>query len=204
MYNGRCYGHCPDGTYASETTTERNSRRRNLTYFSESAVSKRQDGYDGKLIASEALDLETAAAATQLPLTCLPCHYSCATCAGPHNNQCQTCLDDAQLFNLTDLKPKFYCYPNSVLSQISDANWYYRFNVALSVVLFIVSFISLYFVMSCIFKRFCSGGHYDSNLGTYNKLAVDDQHQSAMEVEEEIFNALKDNSESDSEDDLNL
>lgn len=201
MYNGQCYNHCPGGTYASEITTERSSRRRNLTHFPESVVSKRQDG---KFTAMEALDLEPAGAAIKAPLTCFPCHYTCGTCSGPHNNQCLTCLDDAQLFNLTDIEPKSYCYPNSVLSQISDANWHYRIIVALSVVLFVVIFISLYFLMSCIFKRYCCGGHFDSNLGAYNKLAADDKQQSAMEVEDEIFKALKDYSESESEDDLNL
>ncbi|KOB67914.1 Furin-like convetase [Operophtera brumata] len=198
LYNGRCYRHCPDGTYASEITAERSSRRRNLTYFSESAnaVSKREDGDDNKL--TEALDMEHAAAATLTPVTCLPCHNICATCAGPNNNQCLTCLDHAQL-----VLPKFNCSPNSVPSQISDANWHYGFNVALPVILFVVSFISLYCFMSCIFKRYC-GGHYNSKLGAYNKLAVDDQQQSALEVEEEIFKALKDYSESESDDDLNL
>lgn len=201
MYSGQCIRHCPGGTYASEITAERSSRRRNLTYFSES-VSKRQDG--GKLNATEALDLEPAAAVTKTPLTCLPCHYTCGTCAGPRSNQCLTCLEDAQLFNLTDIETNFYCYPNSVLSKISDANWHFKLNVALSIVLFVVSFICLYFLTACILKRYCCGNLYVSNLGTYNKLAADDEQQSALEVKDEIWKALKDYSESESEDDLHL
>lgn len=198
LYNDRCYAHCPDSTYASEMST-RSSRRRNLTYFSESTVMKRQGG---STTALEAIDLEPG---LKTPLTCLPCHYTCATCVGPHNNQCTSCLEDAQLFNLTDTEPKLYCYPNSVLSQINDANWHYRLNVALSVVLFVISFVSLYFLVSFLFKRYCCGGYYASNMkGTYNKLAVDDKQHSALEVENEICKALKDYSDSESEDDLDL
>ncbi|CAH1637274.1 unnamed protein product [Spodoptera littoralis] len=205
LYSGRCYKRCPDGTYASEITMERSSRRRNLTYFSEGTVMKRQDGGAPQHTALEALDMEPASneSATKPPLTCLPCHYTCATCVGPHNNQCLSCLDDAQLFNLTDTEPKFYCYPNTVLSKIKDADWHYRLNVALVVVLFVVSSACLYFLLSCVTKRYCCGGYYKPNI-VYNKLAVDDKLQSAAEVEEEIHKALKDYSESESEDDLNL
>lgn len=166
---------------------------------------KRQ--YDGapKQTALEALDMDTTAneTAAKPPLTCLPCHYTCATCVGPHNNQCLSCLDDAQLFNLTDTESKFYCYPKTVMSQISDANWHYRLNVALAVVLFVVSSVCLYVMLSCLVKRYCCGGYYKPNV-VYNKLAVDDKLQSALEVEEEIHKALKDFSDSDSDDDLNL
>lgn len=158
-----------------------------------------------KQSALEALDMEAAANEndTKPSLTCLPCHYTCATCVGPHDNQCLSCLDDAQLFNLTDSEPKYYCYQKSVVSQINDANWHYRLNVALVVVLFVVSSACLYFMLSCAAKRYCCGGYYKPNV-VYNKLAADDKLQSAMEVEEEIHKALKDFSESESDDDLNL
>lgn len=155
--------------------------------------------------ALEALDMEPAAneSGANPPLACLPCHYTCASCVGPHNNQCLSCLDDAQLFNLTDTEPKYYCYQNTVMSQIKDANWHYRLNIALVVVLFVVSSACLYFMLSCVVKRYCFGGYYKQNV-VYNKLAVDDKTQSAMEVEEEIHKALKGDSESESEDDLDL
>ncbi|KAJ8718542.1 hypothetical protein PYW08_002779 [Mythimna loreyi] len=206
LYSGRCYKRCPDGTYASEITMERSSRRRNLTYYSEGAIMKRQYGDAPKQTALEALDMEPAAneSAAKPPLTCLPCHYTCATCVGPHNNQCLSCLDDAQLFNETnETEPKYYCYQNTVVSQIKDANWHYKLNVALVVVLFVVSSACLYFMLSCVAKRYCCGGYYKPNV-VYNKLAVDDKQQSALEVEEEIHKALKDFSESESDDDLNL
>lgn len=184
---------------------ERSSRRRNLTYFSEGTVMKRQDSGAPQQTALEALDMEPASneSASKPPLTCLPCHYTCATCVGPHNNQCLSCLDDAQLFNLTDTEPKYYCYPNTVLSKIKDADWHYRVNVALVVVLFVVSSACLYFLLSCVTKRYCCGGYYKPNI-VYKTLAVDDKLQSAVEIEEEIHKALKDYSESESEDDLNL
>lgn len=201
MYNGRCYEQCPDGTYANEIYVERSSRRRNLTYFSEGVVIKRQESVTPTAL--EAIDMESND--TKIPLTCLPCHYTCATCSGPHNNQCISCLDDAQLYNLTDDEPKFYCYPNSVLEQISSANWHYRLNVALSVVLFVVSFLSLYIFISWFLKRYCCGGYYGTNVNiAYDKLAVDEKQQSALEVEAEIRKALKNFSDSETEDDLDL
>ncbi|XP_075979644.1 furin-like protease 1 isoform X1 [Anticarsia gemmatalis] len=201
LYSGRCFERCPDGTYASEILRERSSRRRNLTIFSEGAVRKRQDG--GVLTALEALDMEPTANETKAPLTCLPCHYTCATCVGPNNNQCLSCLDDGRLFNETDTEPKYYCYPITVVSKISYADWHYKLNIVLSIVLFVIIAITSYFVLSCAFKRWCCGGYYHSNVA-YNKLAVDDKQQSAMEIEEEIHKALKDCSESESDDDLNL
>ncbi|XP_030029259.2 furin-like protease 1 isoform X2 [Manduca sexta] len=199
LYKGRCYNQCPDGTYASEISWDRSSRRRNLTYFSEGAVMKRQDV---NATALEALDMEPVND-TKTPLTCLPCHYTCATCVGPHDSQCTSCLDDAKLYNVTGTEPKSYCYPNTVLSQIRDAYMYSRMNLALIVVGFVITFTALYFTIPCILRRYCYGGYYFSNVA-YNKLAVDDKQQSAVEVEEEIRKALKDNSESESEDDLNL
>lgn len=184
---------------------ERSSRRRNLTYFSEGAVRKRHDGDVSGQTTLEALDMEPSANETKPPLTCLPCHYTCATCVGPHNNQCSSCLDDARLFNETDTEPKFYCYPNTVVSQINAANWHYRLNIALAAVLLFVTCVSLYLVFSCLIKRWCrNSGHYNSNVA-YNKLAVDEKQQSALEIEEEIHKAIKYLSESESEDDdLNL
>ncbi|XP_026741464.1 furin-like protease 1, partial [Trichoplusia ni] len=204
LYIGRCFERCPDSTYASEITMERSSRRRNLTYYFEGNIMKRQYDDAPERTASEALDMEPAANETaKPPLTCLPCHYTCATCVGPHNNQCLSCLEDAQLFNSTDTEPKFYCYPNTVLSQISNVNWHYRLNVALVAFSFVVSSVCLYITLSCAVRKYCCGGHYKANV-VYNKLAVDDKMQSALEVEEEIHKALKDFSESDSEDEMNL
>lgn len=195
LYSGQCYSHCPDSTYGSEVTAERSSRRRIL----ESTLAKRQDG---KPSALEAQDMQVALDAA--PRTCLPCHYTCSKCSGSDDSQCLTCPEDAQLINLTVTESKLYCYPNSVVAHLSDDTWHYSIYVGLSVFLFAVSFVSLYFFVSCIFKRYCCGGHYKSNLGAYNKLAVDDNQQSAVEVEEEICKALKDDSESESDDDLNL
>ncbi|XP_012548749.1 furin-like convetase isoform X2 [Bombyx mori] len=202
LYNGRCYSRCPDGTYANEISMERSSRRRNLTIFSEGSLSKRQDG-SLKSSALEALDMEPYANSTKDPLICLPCHYTCATCAGPHDSQCVSCLDDAELFNSTDSVLKFYCYPKKVVSQISDVNWHYRLNVVLSLVLFCICFISLYFIISWTLKWFYGTNNYNSNIA-YNKLSSDEKQQSASEVEEEIRLALKDYSEGETEDDLNL
>ncbi|XP_028043570.1 furin-like protease 1 isoform X2 [Bombyx mandarina] len=202
LYNGRCYSRCPDGTYANEISMERSSRRRNLTIFSEGSLSKRQDG-SLKSSALEALDMEPYANSTKDPLICLPCHYTCATCAGPHDSQCVSCLDDAELFTSTDSVLKYYCYPKKVVSQISDVNWHYRLNVVLSLVLFCICFISLYFIISWTLKWFYGTNNYNSNIA-YNKLSSDEKQQSASEVEEEIRLALKDYSESETEDDLNL
>ncbi|CAK1542161.1 unnamed protein product [Leptosia nina] len=197
LYDGRCYLHCPDGTYAGEIL-ERTSRRRNLTVLETGpAVIKRQ----GDVTASEALDMEPNNYTT--PLICLPCHYTCATCVGPHNSQCSSCLDDAQIYNLTDVEPKFYCYPNIVLPQISDANWHYRVNVILSIILFFSGLIVIYTVNTCWKKTF--GNNYKDNIKVaYQELAVDDKHHSALEIEEEIKKAIINASESESEDDLRL
>ncbi|XP_052742573.1 furin-like protease 1 isoform X2 [Bicyclus anynana] len=205
LYDGRCYQLCPGGTYA----IERSSRRRNLTFLEtgDSSVVMKRQGDVAKPTATEAFDMMINASK---PLYCLPCHYTCATCSGPQNSQCSSCLDDAQLFNLTDFEPKFYCYPNAVLPQIDMANWHYKMNVKLVVALVIlVSFIALYLVY-CALKRLgiCCSGNYNANLKTayeYNKLAVDEKHQSAIEIEEEIHKALnKYSSESESDDDTNL
>ncbi|XP_049872049.1 furin-like protease 1 isoform X2 [Pectinophora gossypiella] len=201
LYDGRCYEHCPDSTYASEALTERSSRRRNLTYYAQgsSGAAKRQDSPS----ALEAADMEPLAQ-SKSPLICLPCHYTCATCSGPHNRQCLSCLDDAELFNQTDVESKLYCYPKTVMPQINNANWHYRVNIGLSILLFAVSFIVLYMFIAWVL-RWCSGAHYDSNINVaYQTLASDDRKQSALEVQDEINKALKDSSESESEDDLNL
>lgn len=203
LYEGRCFERCPAGTYASEITMERSSRRRNLTYFSESAVAKRQDS---KPTATEVVDMETSGTA-KTPLHCLLCHYTCATCAGPQSYQCQSCLEDAQLLNLTDREPKVFCVSDTLPTSSIEPNWHYRVDIAVSIILFSVTSITLYFIISFVLKKICRGNHYHSNIASnvaYNKLMEDDRHQSALEVEEEICKALKDYSESESEDDLRL
>lgn len=215
MFDGRCYARCPGGTYASEVLTGRSSRRRNFTYFpegTEQIISKRQGIDAPKPTALEAADMEPLDSQTKLPLVCLLCHYTCATCSGPHYSQCLSCLDDARLFNMTDVEPKFYCYPNTVVPQIDNANWHYRLNVVLSIALLIVCFISLYFLTACLIKRwggYCCGGHYSTNLAhnsniAYNKLAVDEKQHSEVEIEDEILHAIKYSSDSESDDNLNL
>lgn len=210
LYDGRCYDRCPEGTYASELLTQRSSRRRNLTYYSEGLLSatKRQSTETVNPAAFEALDMEPQANLAKSPLTCYLCHYSCASCSGPRDDQCLSCSNDAQLFNGSDVEIKIYCYSNSVLSKLSDAHWHSRLNVILSIILFTLSFIFLYFLIAFVIKKcgvYCCGSHYNSNINiAYNKLADDEKHQSAVEIEDEIKQALNDFSESESEDDLNL
>ncbi|CAG4935426.1 unnamed protein product [Colias eurytheme] len=196
LYDGRCYTRCPDGTYASEILMERSSRRRNLTAL-EPALVKRHG--DVTAPALEALDMEPANSSA--PRICLPCHYTCATCVGPHNTQCSSCLDDAQLYNKTDVEPKFYCYPNTVLPQISDADWHYKVNIILSIVLVVFGTVTLYVIVTCLQKTFCSN-HYNDNIKVaYRELAVDDKLQTALEIEDEIHKAINNGSDSESEDD---
>ncbi|XP_047532844.1 furin-like protease 1 isoform X2 [Vanessa atalanta] len=211
LYDGRCYQRCPAETYASEILMERSSRRRNLTYLEsgDSSVVMKRQGDVLKPTTIEALDMEPSNNFSKAPLICLPCHYTCATCTGPHNSQCSSCLDDAQLYNMSDVESKLYCYPKTVLPQINDANWHYKVNLILTIALILVTCISLYILIVCSLKRMgvsCCGYNYDSNIKiAYNKLAVDDKQQSAIEIEEEIHKALnKYSSESESEDDMNL
>ncbi|XP_022130896.2 furin-like protease 1 isoform X2 [Pieris rapae] len=201
LYDGRCYQTCPDGTYAGEIL-ERTSRRRNLTALEAGPpVIKRQG--DNKPTASEALDMEPNTNDTA-PLICLSCHYTCATCVGPHNSQCSSCLDDAQIVNLTDAEPKFYCYPNIILPQLNDANWQYKVNVILSIVLFICGLFVCYVLSTCWKKRYGRNNYNDNIKVAYKELAVDEKHQSALDVEEEIHKAIIDGSDSESDDDLRL
>lgn len=204
LYDGRCYQRCPGGSYAGEIIMQANSRRRNLTYeeAGDSSVAKRQ-GDVTRPSAIEAFDMESNYSKT--PLVCFPCHYTCATCVGPNSSQCSSCLNDAQLFNLTDVEPKSYCYPNTILPQINNANWHYKMNLILIIALLIISIISIYVFVVCGLKRmgvYCCGNNYDSNIKiAYNKLAVDDKYQSAIEIEDEIHKALNNTSESESEED---
>ncbi|CAK1580985.1 unnamed protein product [Parnassius mnemosyne] len=141
------------------------------------------------------------------PLICLPCHYTCATCSGPHNSQCLSCLDDAQLYNGTDVELKLYCYPKTVVPQITNAEWHYKINVALAIVSVAFSAIILYILISCSVKRYgvCNKTNYNSNIKVaYNKLASDEKQQSALEIEEEIQKAIKYSSDSESDDELHL
>ncbi|CAG9116972.1 unnamed protein product [Plutella xylostella] len=199
LFGGRCYRKCPEGTYASEVLTERSSRRRNFTYLEVGPKKKRFP-----LSKTEADDMEQGQ--VKSPLICLPCHYTCAACTGPQNYHCQTCPEDAQLVNQTDTELKLYCYPSAVVPQITEANWHYKMNVFLSIALFIASCISLYCLLTVVFKKFgCCRGKYDSNLMMYHKVAPDDKSISAMEVEDEIHKALGESSDDESEDDdLNL
>ncbi|CAF4826420.1 unnamed protein product [Pieris macdunnoughi] len=201
LYDARCYQSCPDGTYAGEIL-ERTSRRRNLTVLEAGPpVIKRQG--DNKPTASEALDMEPTTNYTA-PLICLSCHYTCATCVGPHNSQCSSCLDDAQIVNLTDAEPKFYCYPNIILPQLTDANWQYKVNVILSIVLFVCGLFVCYVLSTCWKKKY-GRNNYNNNIKVaYKELAADDKHQSALDVEEEIHKAIIDGSDSESDDDLRL
>ncbi|KAI5651329.1 proprotein convertase p-domain-containing protein [Phthorimaea operculella] len=200
LYDGRCFDRCPDGTYASEILIERGSRRRNLTYFPEgnttSAPVKRQD----LQTALEAADMEPTP--SKSPRICLPCHYTCATCSGPRNSQCVSCLEDAELFNQTDVEVKVYCYPKTVLPQISNANWHYKVNLALTIILLVVGVVVVYLSILCLYRN---SSHYNSNTNVaYKTLASDESKQSAFEVENEIHKALHDSSDSESEDDLQL
>ncbi|CAG4943788.1 unnamed protein product [Parnassius apollo] len=212
LYDGRCYKHCPDGTYASEILTERSSRRRNLTYFSEKAgaagLIKRQGANTPAPVANEALDMEPLSdAKNKAPLICLPCHYTCATCSGPHNSQCLSCLDDAQLYNVTDVELKLYCYPKAVVPQITNAEWHYKINIALAIMSLAFSAVMLYILISYVVKRYgvCNRNNYNSNIKVaYNKLASDEKQQSALEIEEEIHKAIKYSSDSESDDGLHL
>ncbi|KAG7300217.1 hypothetical protein JYU34_015779 [Plutella xylostella] len=199
LFGGRCYRKCPEGTYASEVLTERSSRRRNFTYLEVGPKKKRFP-----LSKTEADDMEQGQ--VKSPLICLPCHYTCAACTGPQNYHCQTCPEDAQLVNQTDTELKLYCYPSAVVPQITEANWHYKMNVFLSIALFVASCISLYCLLTVVFKKFgCCRGKYDSNLMMYHKVAPDDKSISAMEVEDEIHKALGESSDDESEDDdLNL
>ncbi|XP_045511853.1 furin-like protease 1 isoform X1 [Pieris brassicae] len=201
LYDGRCYASCPDGTYAGEIL-ERTSRRRNLTILEAGPpVIKRQG--DNKPTASEALDMEPNINYTS-PLICLSCHYTCATCVGPHNSQCSSCLDDAQIVNLTDAEPKFYCYPNIILPQLNDANWQYKVNVILSIVLFVCGLFVCYVLSTCLKKNYGRNNYNDNIKVAYKELAADDKHQSALDIEEEIHKAIIDGSDSESDDDLRL
>lgn len=206
LYAGRCYRRCPDGTYASEVLTERSSRRRNFTILEGATtaplVMKRQGD---RPTATEALDMEPGSTTqVKAPLICLPCHYTCATCSGPHNSQCVSCLDDAELYNDTGIATKIYCYPKTVLPHINNANWHYKVNIGLSIVLFIIGCVALYILVVCLLRR-CGFSYYNSNINVaYNKLASDEKKVSAFEIEDEINQALKDSSDSESDDDLNL
>ncbi|CAH4022485.1 unnamed protein product [Pieris brassicae] len=201
LYDGRCYASCPDGTYAGEIL-ERTSRRRNLTILEAGPpVIKRQG--DNKPTASEALDMEPNINYTS-PLICLSCHYTCATCVGPHNSQCSSCLDDAQIVNLTHVEPKFYCYPNIILPQLNDANWQYKVNVILSIVLFVCGLFVCYVLSTCLKKNYGRNNYNDNIKVAYKELAADDKHQSALDIEEEIHKAIIDGSDSESDDDLRL
>lgn len=207
LYDGRCHIRCPDGTYGSEVLMERSSRRRNLTYFSEPVGLDKRDGLNvSKLTATEALDMEPLSdAKRKSPLVCLPCHYTCATCSGPRNSQCLSCLDDAQLFSLSNAETTFYCYPNTAVPQINNAHWHYKLNVVLGVILSAFGLVGLYIFVTFIIKRFgCfSATNYSSNIKVaYNKLAVDDKYQSALEIEDEIQKAIKYSTDSESEDDV--
>lgn len=196
LYAGRCFTQCPGGTYPSEVLTELTSSRRNLTYLPEGPKSLIKRHPVGKAQASEAADMELA---NQSPKICLPCHYSCTTCFGPENYHCLSCPGDAQIVNSTDVVLKLYCYPVVVLPAIDDANWHYRLNIGLSIVIFIVSCISLYCLVASIFKRYgvCYCSNYNSNVSMeYKQLAADDK------IGLELEKALQDSSDSD--DDLNL
>lgn len=179
---------------------ERSSRRRNLTYLevnSAPAVMKRQFTNPS---AVEALDMEPLANNSKTPWICLPCHYTCGTCSGPHNSQCISCLDDAVLVNVTDVELKHYCYPNVVIAQMNND---YEKTIAILVVSILVFILIVFCVATCILKR--KNSNYNSNINVaYNKLSTDDKYQSAIEIEEEIHKALKQSSDSESEDDMHL
>lgn len=211
LYGGRCYAQCPGGTYPSETLTQRASRRRNLTIFSEGSlgkVMKRRAILTNK-VQEEADDMEPLKdSESQTPRICLPCHYTCALCTGPGSHHCTSCPEDASLVKDTNDSAKNFCYPISILPQITDANWHYNLYTAISIVLFIVSFIALYCFTAYLFKKcyicYSYGGKEGSKINVpYNKLPSDEKQQNAIEIQQELSKAMQDSS-SDSDDDLHL
>ncbi|XP_017773693.1 PREDICTED: furin-like protease 1 isoform X2 [Nicrophorus vespilloides] len=54
---------------------------------------------------------------------CNPCHYSCKSCNGSNDYDCNDCYPDAVLFTRT--KDESYCYPNSMMYSLNEIDWYY-------------------------------------------------------------------------------
>ncbi|GBP27091.1 Furin [Eumeta japonica] len=154
--------------------------RRNLTY------TERQ--------ASEADDME--------PRVCSPCHYSCATCDGPESHQCLSCPKDAVPVNSADDATKLYCYPSPIASQIKKSDWLYRMNVVITS--FILILIIIFAFICCIRKFSSVTNKSDKPNVAYNKLAMDDNQQRAIEVEQEIHDAILGLSDSDNESESNV
>lgn len=62
----------------------------------------------------------------------------------------------------------------------------------------------MYILIACLLRR-CGFSYYNSNINVaYNQLASDEKKVSAFEIEDELNHALKDSSDSESDDDLNL
>lgn len=199
---------CPSGTFASETLARRASRRRNQTYYAEGvnsvgSVMKRQQMRDNKIQNIEAADMEPLVnLEAQTPLICLPCHYTCATCAGPDSHHCTSCPEDATLADDAADPAKHYCYTDTILSQLSSASWHYNLNTAFIIIVFTFSVVILYFLIAYLLKTCCS--ETATMNVAYNKLALDEKQRNALDIQEELEKAVQDTSDSESEDDLNL
>ncbi|KAK2721147.1 furin-like protease 1 isoform X2 [Artemia franciscana] len=79
---------------------------------------------------------------------CRPCHYSCLTCFGPLDTDCEKCHGDSILHKLQRGENKgseTFCHPTILVQQTqSDKNWYIGLSTALSITLILIVILFVY------------------------------------------------------------
>ncbi|KAK3877496.1 hypothetical protein Pcinc_017822, partial [Petrolisthes cinctipes] len=83
------------------------------------------------------------------PPACRHCHYSCRTCSGPQDYQCQSCWGDAIMY--TPTKGQNLCQPRSLLEAYQSQQWWYSGMVVTVVSLLLVVLILAVFILRAQF-----------------------------------------------------
>lgn len=89
---------------------------------------------------------------------CSKCHYSCKSCTGPNDNECNQCYPDAQL------NWKGHCHPKELVQEINALErWYTSITVVFLVLCFLVVSLVVYIVAPKHSKVSCFHGFTESN-----------------------------------------
>jgi len=76
---------------------------------------------------------------------CLTCYYSCKTCSGPNDYQCESCYGDAELDE--SLGSGKFCHNKGLIFKIfSSSRWYYVLSIGFLVNFLIVVVLTLYII----------------------------------------------------------
>ncbi|XP_024940569.1 furin-like protease 1 isoform X2 [Cephus cinctus] len=121
---------------------------------------------------------------TETNTECASCHYSCASCIGPANDQCTSCHEDASFLSETSTVSQ--CVLTTIARRVRTTSWYYWMCILLVVNLVIFTSVVMYRCVLVIQKR-----RQVSKFYSYTKVAFspsDDTTKDSDSVKTELMN----------------